>query len=238
MRRRPAALALLLIALASGAGAQEPALRVPQITVSGRASVQVVPDLVTVTIGVTSRAATAAAALDETSAAAAKIAASARTSGIEGRDIRTSQVSLQQQFRSVRDAGGGSQQLPDGFAASNSVELRVRDVSKLGEILRRGIGEGANRLGGVAFGLSDRRRAERDALAAAVADAQEQARTVADAAGVKLGAIQEIRVGSRGSGPVQPMRMELRAAPPPVPIEAGEIDVAAEVEVTWRVEAP
>ena len=59
------------------------------------------------------------------------------------------------------------------------------------------MGEGANRIGDLSFGLLDRSGAEREANAAAMANAREQAETLAAAAGVKLGRIQEIKPVSR-----------------------------------------
>ncbi len=133
------------------------------------------PDFASISIGVANKAATAAAALDLTSAAAAKIVAAARTFGIEARDLQTSYVSLQPAFRNVRDPNGQAEPRPDGYQASNSVTVRVRDLGRLGEFLRNVVDGGANRIGGVEFELAEPGRLEREATGAAVRDARLQA---------------------------------------------------------------
>jgi hypothetical protein len=225
--------------LALGGGALAAEAGPPRIVVLGRASVEVPPDHATLSIGVTARAATAGAAADETSAAAAKIVAAARSFGIEAGDIRTGYVSLQPGFKNVREPGGGFAQQPDGYQATNNVQIRVRDLGRLGEVMRRGIGEGANRIDGLSFGLLDRAKAEREAHSAAVADARERATALAAASGVTLGPIREIRSAGRGGEPVRPLRMEaLRAAATEVAVEPGRLEVAAEVEITWSIQGP
>ena len=242
MTRTSLHLAAALAALGFAAipvAAQDPALPAPQIVVIGSATIDRPPDNATVAIGVTARGATAAAAIDETAAAAAKVAEAARGFGIPARDIQTSYVSLQPAFRNLRAPAGGFQQQPDGYQATNSVTVRLRDLAKLGEFMRRGVGEGANRIGDLTFGLADRIDAEREASTAAMVHAREQAQALAAAAGVKLGRIQEIRPVSRSGGPVRARRSTpIRTATVDVPVEPGSLEVTAEVEVTWLIEQP
>lgn len=240
-----AAVALAAAVPAGAALAEEPARPPgPQLVLTGRATRQAPPDHASVSIGVTNRAATTAAAIDATSAAAAKILSAARALGIESRDLQTGSVSLQPAFRSVRDPGGGFEQRPDGYTAANTVTIRLRQLPRLGELLRAVVDGGANTIGGIAFELADPSRLEREALAAAVADARAQADVVADAAGVKLGRIESIRIGGPdpsgyGPRPGSPTRALASPAPaPPVPVEAGSLEVSAEVFVAFRIEQP
>lgn len=221
------------------ARAQEPSgIATAHITVVGNAVVEKQPDHAAVSIGVSARGVTASAVIDETSAAAGKIVETARAFGIEPRDIQTSYVALAPAFRNVRGSSGAFQAQPDGFQATNSVVIRVRDLSRLGEFMRRGVQEGAGRLGDLSFGLLDRSAAEREANTAAMAHAREQAETLAKAAGVKLGAIQEIKPVSRQNTPVRGRRIAAAraAASSEVPIEPGLLEIVAEIEVTWAIE--
>jgi uncharacterized protein YggE len=230
-----------IMLLASGAPAlaqQQPASPEPgTIDVVGHASIAVAPDLATIQVGVSTRAATPAAALDQNSTAARAIAEAARGFGIAPADIRTSNVSLTPNFKMVRDSGGGSQQQADGYQAENSVEIRVRELPRLGEFLRKTLDGGANRITGLTFGLSDPRTLTERARADAVADGVRQARLLAEAAGVRLGAIKHIGLGTMAGSPRPMFRMEVRAAPP-VPVEAGNLDITADVEMTWLIEQP
>ena len=143
-------------------------------------------------------------------------------------------------FRDVRGPNGRSEQIPDGYQASNTVNIRVRDLGRLGEFLRSVVDGGANRIGGMDFELSDPGKLQRAATAAAVKDAREQAEIIAVAAGVKLGGIEEIRYGaSERPAESRALRMRAPAAPrPPVPVEAGSLDVSSEVQVVFAIEQP
>jgi uncharacterized protein YggE len=205
------------------------------IEVVGHASHPVTPDQAIVHIGVSTRAASPAAALDDNSAAARRVAELARSMGIEPADIRTSSVSLTPNYRPTREGGG--QPSPDGYSAENQVEIRVRDLPRVGELLRRAVEGGANRINGLSFGLADPRNADEEARRAAVNDAFRQARLLADAAGVKLGPIRRITFPPQREGvPVRGVAM--RAMGAPVPVQAGSLEVSAEVEVTWAIEQP
>ena len=238
-RLAPVAAAALLLAAVSPTSAQDRPVREPgRVTVSGRATIEAPPDVATVTIGVSAKSATAGGAIDETSAAATRIIAAVAAFGIPKTDIWTSQVSLQQAWKSVRDGAGMAQRQPDGFEASNNVQVRLRDLGRVGEFLRRGIGEGATRIDGLSFGLVDPGKSEREAGAAAATDAQLRAEAVAAASGVRLGRIVSIRWGGARAPVPTTLRgfsSEARAAPP-VPIEPGQLAVSAEVEITWAIE--
>lgn len=242
MRRALTALILSLPLLAP-ALAQEPSRPAPgpRLHLTGKATLAAPPDYASISIGVAARAPTAAGAIDQTSVAAAKIVAAARAAGIESRDLQTSYVSLQPAFKTVRD-GSGSEQRPDGYQATNSVQIRIRDLTRLGEVLRIMVDGGANRIDGVSFELADPGKLEREALAAAVRDGLRQADIMAEAAGLKLGRIEEIRTGAGPERAVASRRYAASPAAmparPPVPIEAGALEVSAEVELIIAVSQP
>ena len=233
-------LPLALLALAAGpACAQAPPAEAGRLTVLGHATIEVVPDFAAVSLGVGTKAATAASALAENSTAVARTIALARGLGIESRDIGTGTISLAQTFRTVRVPAGTEQQ-PDGYAAQNVVTVKFADLGKLGEFLRQAVDGGANRIDGISFGLNDPGKADREANAAATRDALERAKTVADAANVGLGSVERILAPPRAER-TAPMARELRAmaAPAPhgraVPVEAGTLSVSADVEIVWRL---
>ena len=212
----------------------------PTITLTGKATREAPPDFASIAIGVTNKAPTTAAAIDATSAAAGKIVAGARAFGIAPRDVQTSYVSLQPAYRSVRDPASGTiEQKPDGYQASNSVVVRVRELPRLGEFLRNVVDGGANQIGGVSFELADPTKLEREALAAAVRDARQQAEIVAEAAGVRIRRIESVTLGS-GYRPMPRAAAAPRAmrAREDVPVEPGSLDVSSEVQVVFSLEQP
>jgi uncharacterized protein len=210
-----------------------------RIRVIGRAVVEVAPDFVTVRVGVSNRAPSPTAALDQNSAAARKVVDFAKASGIQERDIQTDAVNLSPLFKTVRDSSGTTRQEPDGYTASNIVRVKLSDLSRLGAFMRQALDQGANNIDGVQFGLSNYERAKDDARTRAVEDAMRQGQRLAEAAKVKLGRIQEILSPPRSqvvSDRIPGMAMRAAAPAAPVPVEAGSLQVNAEVEIIWAIE--
>jgi uncharacterized protein YggE len=145
--------------------------------------------------------------------------------------MQTSSLSL-----SPRRTPPGPDRVPEtvGFVASNIVTVRVRDLDALGGILAAALGDGANTLGGLSFGVSDETALRESARRAAVADAMATARVLADAAGVTLGAVEELSELGASWGP-QPMgRMEM-AMSDAVPVAAGESTISSEVRMIFEI---
>ena len=207
------------------------------VRVIGRATIEAVPDQVTVQVGVSVRAPTATAALDQNSGAARRVIDFAKSFGIGEREIVTEAVNLAPVYRQVRDQGGNMRQEPDGYSANNTVRVKLKEVGRLGPFLRQVVDQGATTIAGVQFDLSNRDRIGDEARSKAVEDAVRQAERLADAAKVKLGPILEIvhppRVAVPVAGPIPLRAARMGTA---VPVEAGTIEVTAEVDITWAIE--
>ena len=210
-----------------------------KMRVLGRASIEAAPDQVMVRVGVSTKASSPTAALDQNSAVARKLIDFAKQFGIDARDIRTDAVNLQPAYKMVRDPGGGSRQEPDGYTASNMVRVKLTDLSRLGVFMRQALDQGATNINGVQFGIVNIDKVTEEARRKAVDDAVRQAGQLADAARVKLGRILEITYPPRNTFQPASARVEVfaaAAAPESVPIEGGSLQVAAEVEITWALE--
>ncbi len=222
-----------LMFLASVALALSTALAHAQgsITVTGTGEASAAPDMATISLGVTTEAAEAAAAMAANSEAMARVIERLASAGIEDRDMQTSTLSLSPRWT---QPGPEREREITGFVASNSLTVRVRDLPALGGILDAALADGANTLGGLTFGLADDAALREAARRAAVADAVETAAVLADAAGVTLGAVQEVtQVGDQG-GPRPMARMDMAMAES-VPVAAGEATVTAEVRMIFAI---
>jgi uncharacterized protein YggE len=191
------------------------------ITVTGNGSVTTVPDRATFDFTIETRAKTASAALAQNSTDATAVIAALKAAGITAANLQTSQVSLQPQ--SSQD---GTQIV--GYVASNSVTART-GLAGAGKIVDAAVGAGANGVSGPSLDVSDQSSLYRDALHKAVDDAKLKAQSLADAAGLSLGAVQTISEGS-SSGPV-PIADKMSAAG--APIEAGTQEIQASATVTY-----
>jgi uncharacterized protein YggE len=209
-----------------------PAQAAGKITVSGTGEVFAAPDMATLTLGVTTEAAEAAAAMQENSEAMAAVMARLSALGIGERDMQTSSLSLSPRWQEPQP--GETQPGISGFVVSNMLTVEVHDLAGLGGVIDAALGDGANTLGGLFFGIEDDAALREAARRAAVADAAAKARVLAEAAGVTLGAVGEIVEGGDFGGPFPGARMEmaLDGAPPVAP---GEVGLTVTVTMTWAI---
>jgi len=223
--RYAAFIAALLLA-AAPAGAEG------TITVSGRGEVSAVPDMATLMLGVTTEATEAASAMRLNSAAMAAVLSQLAAEGVAERDVQTSSLSLSPRWEPPRPQE--SDPRITGFVAMNMVTVVLRDLDALGGVLDAVLGEGANSLGGLSFGVADDAALRDEARRAAVADATAKARVLAEAAGVTLGAVQEIVEGGGFDRPMPLARMDMAMAEA-VPVARGELSLQATVTMTWAI---
>ena len=200
------------------------------ITVTGESTAQAAPDLATVDLGVTTEAPTAADALAANTTAVTAIMDRLSKAGIEGRDIQTSNLSLNPNWSSTADGTGS---VISGYMAMNMLSVRVRDLGKLGTVLDAVVTDGANTLNGIVFGLQDPKPVMGTARKAAVEDARARAGELASAAGLTLGRIVSVTEGSAYQAP-QPMYRQASAQDGAVPVAGGEVGMTASVTVVFE----
>ncbi|MCV3272652.1 SIMPL domain-containing protein [Roseobacter sinensis] len=219
--------ALLMVIFTSGVALAEDE-RV--ITVTGIGSVETVPDMATLRLGVTHEAKRATDAIAATTEGVAAVLSRLEEAGIEARDMQTDQLSLQPVWS---DYDANTRRIT-GFVASNILIVRVRDLDGLGQVLDLVISDGANSFNGLSFGLQEPKPAQDAARTAAVADAVDRAEQLAAAAGVTLGPIQSI---SEQGGVARPQMMEmaLSRAAADVPIAQGEVSTSAQVNIVFAI---
>ncbi|RYH01796.1 DUF541 domain-containing protein [Salipiger sp. IMCC34102] len=228
-RWRTGALAAVLCTLAGAAAAQEGGL-----TVTGHGEVMAVPDMARISLGVTQEAETAQAAMTAMSADMRDVMAAIAEAGLEDRDIQTGSLRLDLVQQYDRETGEST---ITGYRASTDVDLRVRVLDDLGPVLDAVVGEGATQISGLVFDVADRSGLLDEARRSAVADARAKAELYADAAGVTLGSISEMRETETVEPPRPMMRMAMDQEGAGPPIAAGELAINADVTVTWDLGA-
>ena len=191
--------ARLAAAVAAGTLLTAPALAQSMppaiISVTGEATVSAAPDLAQIDGGVTTEAKTAREASDANNAAMGKVLLALKGAGLEEKDFQTSRLSLQPQSAPNRP---GPPTIV-GYRASNRVTIRVRDVTKIANVIDTLVGAGANDIGGINFMVSQASKLLDDARTQAVADARRKAEIYAKAAGVTLGA--PLSISEEGTAP-------------------------------------
>ena len=230
--------ACLSIAAVLTAGAQttapqpQPQPQPPVIVMSGEGVVKQAPDRAWVTIAAESRARTAADAqkvnTDAMTAVQQKIAAFS----IPKDAIKTTAVDLQLEF----DYANGKQ-TPRGYVARNTVEVRVDDLARLGDVLDAVVASGATTIHGLRFDVKQREQIEATALQAAVKNATAKAQAIA--AGASRAVDRIIRIEEVSSGGHVPMMknfaMARAGADASTPVEAGELEIRAQVRLSVAI---
>ena len=218
---------VLALAVPLAARADDP---FAQISVSGEGVVQSAPDMATISLGVTTQAATATEAMAANSAEVARVLANLTAAGIEGRDIQTTGLSLNPVWSNYDQT-----QKIESYSAVNSVTVRVRALDALGGVLDAAVKDGANTLNGLTFGLADPAPALDEARRLAVADAARKAAILAGAAGVKLGRIINITEGGGYANPPPMFRAEA-SMKDSVPVAGGEVAMQVSVTMLYAIE--
>lgn len=203
----------------------------PQITVTGEGVVDGIPDIATLSLGVTTTGDSAAAAMAANTEALGAVMARLKAAGIADRDMQTTNLSINPNWTGY---DSGARQRIDGYTASNQLTVRIRQIDGLGAVLDAAIQDGANTLNGLSFGLSEPRPAMDAARKAAVEDARARATLLVEAAGATLGPIVSITEGG-GYMPPQPMFRQSADAAGAVPVAAGEVATTASVTIVFEI---
>ena len=202
------------------------------ISVTGEGMVSSAPDLATISLGVTTTADTAAAAMSANSASLTAVLDRLKAAGVEPRDMQTSNLTLNPNWVSY-DSGSTSK--IQGYTASNMLTVQVRALDTLGSVLDSSITDGANTLNGVTFGVAEPRPALDAARKKAVAEAIARATLLVQAAGSELGPIVSITEQSGFSQPQPMFRMEASDAASSVPTAGGEVGLTASVTMVFEI---
>lgn len=234
--------ALLLLASAPLAPvAAQVAIEAPpgaaRLSLSVNERIEADPDLAIVTGGVMTAAPTATEALRQNSEQMQRVIAAVRRAGIAERDVQTVGVNLNAQY----DYQGRRDGQPPrfiGYQASNSVQLRVKDIARLGPILDSLVESGANQINGPTFTLENPDELLAQARLKTVAKAQTSANAYARTAGFRSARLIGIdEAGSGGGDPIivtgaRSMNIAAEAAP----ISPGQVRQSVTVNFTFLLE--
>ncbi|WP_326544935.1 SIMPL domain-containing protein [Mycolicibacterium sp. ND9-15] len=227
-----------LIALLSGCDAKAaPVLNnddgaARQVTVVGTGEVLGTPDTLTIDAAMEVVAPDAAGALNQTSQLQRGVIDALVASGIDRKDINTSQVSVQPQY-----AGGDSSNI-NAYRASNTIDIKVRELNSASEVfgIIAGRGGNATRINDVTLAIEDDSQLVREARARAFNDAKSRAEQYALLAELDLGKVLSISEAPTSTPPTPyPGQRGPAAEMAAVPIEPGQQAVGFNVTVVYEL---
>ena len=217
----------------AGAGAVSPART---ISVSGIGEANGTPDIAQVQVGVEIFAKTAAEATGENERFISAVIATLADAGIEEKDLQTTNYNLWVEQSYGENGPTGI----SGYRVSNQVNVLVRDIDKLGEVLAAVTDAGANNIFGINFSVEDPSALMDAARTDAMADARSKEEQIAEMAGVTLGDVISVSEGSTGGNIPMPMMDMMRAESAmdggSVSVSAGQLAYNASVSVVFAIE--
>jgi len=245
MKSSHIAAAIAAVLAAQSAGAQSaPPVALPDrpslaaapatLSLSADAEIQAVPDIAEIGAGVMTEAAQAEQALSANAERMRNVVAAIRKAGVADRDIQTTGLNLQPQFRYEENR----EPILTGFRVSNRVQVTLRDTKGAGKIIDTLVREGANQVDGPSFRISNPEPLLDKARQDAVRKARIRADLYAAAAGLKVKRITSISEGTDfrpmpAPVPRVAMAMEAKADSPVVP---GEVRMTVTVQMGFELE--
>jgi uncharacterized protein len=211
------------------------------ITVVGQGEVKVKPELATTSVGVESLGPTVDAAMADAEARMQSVLSALKGMGIADKDIQTNNFSINferqgDQPAVTAQATPGKFQPPAGFyRVSNMVQVTIRDMTKVGDVIDTAVKAGANNVWGISFSLENTDKLEAQAREAAVKDAQARAQSLAELNNVQVGEVISVSevVGS------QPVPMYAAKAQGlgggGTPTEPGEVTYTTQIQVIYGI---
>lgn len=205
------------------------------LTVSGAGMISLQPDIATISVGVHTETPSAAESVAQNNAKTQTLIDALKAAGVDAKDIQTNNFSIWQNAQ----YGADGKPTSTNYAVDNTINLTVRNLGKLGDLLDAAVRAGANNVNSIQFDVADKTKAMSDARAEAVKTAKAQAAELATASGVTLGNIQSIQYFDASPNPVfQGRGLGGGGAASPdmaVPINPGQMQITVTVTMAYEI---
>jgi uncharacterized protein len=218
-------------AVSSSAGSQT------GLWVNGEGKITVTPDVAIITLGIEAQDDSVAVAQDQAAVAMDKVIKALKDMGIADKDIQTQYFSIYQ----VTNWLDNKEQVT-GYRVTNSVTVKVRDVTKAGEVIDAVVSAGGDltRISGINFTVDEPANYYAQARELAITHATEKAKAMADKAGIKLGKITYMTENSSNYITYRNYALEdsaKGAISPSVstPVSAGSLEITATVSISYEL---
>ena len=209
-----------------------------QFSVSATGRVFAKPDIANLIVGVKTEAKfTAALAVKENTAKMNEIIKALKDIGIEEKDIQTTNYNLSPVYDWTDKTG----QRLKGYEVNQNINIKIRDLDKIGDAIAKTTEKGANQIGNISFTIDDEFALRNEARAEAIKKAKEKAESIVGATGIKLGKIvnvyeNQVYYPSAINYSNKEMSLGIGGGAVPAPdIQAGENEVVVEATVVWEV---
>jgi uncharacterized protein YggE len=210
----------------------------PKLTVQGTGLTSATPDLLTVSVGIDVTDPTATAAIKDDNTKATAVTGVLTQGGVAAKDVQTSGLSINPQYN--------TKGVITGYEVTNSLTAKLRDFSTAGTLVDSIAGAAGNstRLNNLAFSVEDTRSLEDRARTDAVHQAVAHARSMALAAGERLGPVCSLTDQSQTENFNEQFGLSNKGAVPSdatgtvVPLSPGSQQETAQVTMVYSLMPP
>jgi uncharacterized protein YggE len=207
------------------------------IWVNGEGKITVVPDVASLSLGVSAQAGTVADASAQAASAMKKIMDALKANGVAEKDIQTQYFNIQQL---TRWDDKNQQQIVIGYLVSNTVVAKIRTMDKVGLVIDAAVEAGGDltRINGLNFSVDKPEQYSSQARELAMNNAKAKAEQMAKLAGVNLGKATFITENSYTPYQNYPIMAKDSASGsvPTTPITPGELDVTLNVQIYYSIQ--
>ena len=209
------------------------------ITVSGTGEVYAKPDLAFTTFSVVTEKKEVAEAMEENTKKMNAIIDSIKEQGVEEKDLKTTDFNIYPRYEWSEKTQfyPSGQRVLVGYEIRQSLEVKIRDMGKIGVIIQKATDAGANQVGNLQFTIDDEDEVKKQAREKAIKEAKDKAKELASQLGVKL-----VRIVNFSESGVIPYYYGIKAedemassdagAPQ---IETGENKIEVNVSITYEI---
>jgi uncharacterized protein YggE len=205
------------------------------ITVNGQGKASAPPDMATIEIGVVTHGVTAIEALSENNQIMGRIMDILIGHKIAEKDVQTSILNVTPEYK--QDDRGRVEEKISGYSVRTQVQVLVRNLKDLGQVIDALVRAGSNQVSGISFGIDDQARVINQARERAVADARGRAELYARSAGIRVGKILAISEQAtewpRAQGAYRMYDMQAASS---VPVATGEQEYDVTIQMIFTLE--
>lgn len=210
------------------------------ITVSGKAEVNLKPDIATFNFSVTEESASVATAQTAAEKKIAAIVEAVKKAGVEEKDIKTLGYSINPRYEYAGQYYGTGKRTLAGYTVSQTIEVKVRKIEEAGKLLTTVGTLGATDVSGLSFDVENREEVVKNARAEAIANAKAEADRLVRDLGVKIVSMTSFSEG--GFYPISPMyygrggdMMASEAAVKSATVPVGENKIVSTVTISYEI---
>jgi uncharacterized protein YggE len=200
-----------------------------EFSVSAEGKVFAKPDIATVQIGVKSEGKDTKLIFEENTTKMNSILKEIKSLGIEEKDIQTIRYNLTPDYE-FQDG----RRIFKGYVLEQEIKVKIRDFSKVGEVLEKATQQGANLISQISFEIEDPEKYLEKAREEAINKAKEKAQKISQKTGIKLEKIINVYEDFRGIPILETGSMKIQSSAIPE-IQPGEQEFKVRITLVYQI---